>query len=303
MNALTEYFPLPLAACIEVSDEDAADFLQSQFSNDLRVPSGHFVHGLWLDHRGKIHGDSFIFPLEDGRFRVISHGTQAKDLIAKLDAHIIADEVILEDRTTTTIVLALVGEQAQELLLAAGWTLPEKGRFATKGDCLLCALSPESLGGWMLSGTRKALDEWVQSLPETVLPTTDEAWQWARIEAKIPLIPAEIGPEETPNDVGMEFACSWNKGCFLGQEVVARQHRLDRASRSLIRVSLSQTLPPEALPADLFLDEAKVGNLRALAQKNGQVQGLALVKSRILEPGKAIEFTVGSFNIKALCYE
>ena len=65
-----------------VSDEDAADFLQSQFTNDLRpFEAGHATYGLWLDVKGKVIADSTVLCEGDESFRLISETSDAAALV------------------------------------------------------------------------------------------------------------------------------------------------------------------------------------------------------------------------------
>lgn len=278
------HFSAPIGSLIEVTDEDAASFLHSQFSNDLPAEEGQTGYGLWLDHRGRIHGDSTILRLGAERFFLLSWATLSETLIAKLDAHIIADDVVLADRTETFRSVVLFGPGASEWLKGHGFELPPADRFSETNGLMLLQPRPAPSGdAWQIIGSFNRIQEVTTLLSRLAPPVSPDVWHAARIQAGYPLIPSEVGPDDTPIEAGLESLCSWTKGCFLGQEIVARQHRLGRRSRSLAVVSLTGGIADCALPAVLFDEETAVGTLRAVVRKNGQHTGLAMLKSRYLE--------------------
>jgi hypothetical protein len=99
-----------------------------------------------------------------------------------------------------------------------------------------------------------------------------------RIEAGIPAVPVDLGPGDLPNEGGLEAdAISYTKGCYLGQEVMARLKSMGQVRRRLVRVAIvAKKIPP--LPAPLFLGERQVGELRSVApDAAGGFVGLAMV--------------------------
>lgn len=270
------------ASWIEVSDEDSASFLQSQFSNDLRGGTGRATPGLWLDHRGRIVGESTVLQLEAEHFILASRSSEAATvLLPKLEAHVVADEVHFEDRSRKVTGLQLVSDGDEPLPPAADAYKPEPGRFVQLGAVIAF---------WGRSGFKRTLEfagpeaevaalaEALASESVPVLDASEAAFR--RIRAGIPRIPAEIGPGETPAEAGLSALCSLSKGCYLGQEIVNRQERLGRANRVLAVVRLSDDELP-ALPCELFAGGQVAGELRA-AVSGPETRGLAMLKRRHL---------------------
>src|SRR5688572_1380953 len=86
------------ATVLRVSGEDAASFLQGQFSNDLRdLDQKKAVYGLWLNHKGRVIADSFVHRLAEGDFLVFSYHCPVEVIRQRLEAFVIADDVVLED--------------------------------------------------------------------------------------------------------------------------------------------------------------------------------------------------------------
>src|SRR3954467_6753383 len=99
-----------------------------------------------------------------------------------------------------------------------------------------------------------------------------------RIAAGIAAVPADVGPGELPNEGGLDAeAISYTKGCYLGQEVMARLKSMGQLRRRLLRVQgIGETYP--ALPAPVFAGSRQVGELRsAVRNGTGGWTGLAMV--------------------------
>ena len=276
-----------LAAWIEVIGEDAAEFLQGQFSADLRAGVGQATYGLWLDHQGKIQGDSFVLQTAPEAFILTSYATSAEVLVNMLEAKIIADDVTLAPvaetpELVTVFALAESGQTpadgARAEAVVTGRFQYNKAHFAWRGRWP---------GAWAIdhAGSRTACDALAAELQaEGVAELPSAQFETRRIQAGIPLIGKEIDEGDTPMEAGLMEAVSLTKGCYLGQEVMARASRLGRVTRRLVRVSgaTSATDWPE-LPIALESREGiVVGQLRAWADTADGGVGLAMVRKRFL---------------------
>ena len=208
-------------AWLRVSGDDALNFLQGQFTNDLRnLVAGGAVYGLWLNQKGRVLADSFVVRGNgaDG-FWVASYFSPATVIHERLEAYIIADDVVITDETADWSAVSVLGAVEAEALQRA---VPGSVVFAGRR------------GGESV--------EWI--FPRTA--ATQVAAQlagWAavdavgmehrRILAGIPAVPADIGPGELPNEGGLERdAISYTKGCYLGQEVMARLKAMGQIGRA-----------------------------------------------------------------------
>src|SRR5438876_590876 len=87
------------AAWLRVSGTDAANFLQGQFTNELRgIDSRDAVYGLWLNVKGKVVADSFVLRgAAADEFWIGSYSSPAKTIVERLEGFVIADDVVIED--------------------------------------------------------------------------------------------------------------------------------------------------------------------------------------------------------------
>lgn len=284
------------AAWLRVTGSDAADFLQGQFTNDLRGPGGGApvgaVYGLWLDVKGKVLADSFVVrgvggAAGDAEFWIGSYFSPAAAIQARLESHIIADDVLVEDRTAAWAGVTRLGPGAFEALV-------EK-----------CHVIRDTFPGWVFRGRRAREEnaEWVFPLAaaDTVAreladcPALDAGeMERRRLDARIPAVPVDVGPGDLPNEGALEAeAISFTKGCYLGQEVMARLKSMGKVRRRLLRVrGAIRELPP--LPAGLYVGERQVGELRSAALgADGGFVGLAMVSLLHVAPGAGLAWTAG----------
>src|ERR1700678_2105827 len=259
-------FPCRPACLLRASGPDAAAFLQGQFTNDLRIEPGQAVYGLWLDRRGRVLADSHVVRAPGGLDFWIANVSSPAEIIRRhLEDHIIADEVEIEDVTPGWTGLSLIGAGV------GAW------------------LSGEARAGIFFPGRRASGESWERIHPDGDGASADAAVAGAarisaddvarmRIAAGVPSIPADIGPLDLPNEGGLESAAiSYSKGCYLGQEVMARLKSRGRVRRTLARAAGAGA--PPAVPAALWRGESKEGELRSAvpdAEGRGYL-GLALV--------------------------
>ena len=112
-----------------------------------------------------------------------------------------------------------------------------------------------------------------------------------RIVAGIAAVPADVGLGDLPNEGGLDAdAISYTKGCYLGQEVMARLKSMGQVRRRLLRVAGAGE-KISALPVALFLGARRVGELRSAAPDgSGGFIGLALVSLMHLMPDATLAF-------------
>lgn len=262
------------AAWLRITGEDAVSFLQGQFTQDLKVArSRAAAYGLWLNQKGKVLADSVALLAGENEVYLWSEASAEALIGERLESYIIADDVIVEPLAAGWERLTIAGPGADDWVKARlEGALPAEGCFARSGE------------SFVFRGRHGALSSWEWLAPAgagpgaTDIQTMDTAdLARARIAAGIPLIPAETGPGDLPNEAGLEtVAVSYTKGCYLGQEVMARLKSMGRVRRRLVRVSGAGAVP--VCPAQLWQGDKAVGELRvAVADEDGRTVGLAML--------------------------
>lgn len=295
-----EYKP---AAHLLATDEDVADFLQSQFSNDLQpFKPGGCVYGLWLDVKGKVIADSFVLCEGEAQFRILSERSPASVISDKLERHIIADDVVIE-RLPEGSAIAIIGSEAAPVLQALELQLPEKGTFIRADSVYIYRGRRSTESGFELwcDSVEIISDLRERLIREGVAFVSAHEVELMRLAAGIPSIPAEIGPSDLPGEGALiNNGVSLTKGCYLGQEVVARMHNVGRAQRALFLVSGSGAAP-ECPMAMYDNNSRQLGELRsAFPIGEGGWQGVALLKTRYAAVGESLDYEFGSAKILRL---
>lgn len=267
------------SAVLRVTGPDANTYLQGQFTQELRVSPGQVVYGLWLDQKGKILADSHIAKLADNDYLIVSFSCSASVLRGRLESYLIADEVSVEDRTAEWSGLLLWGEGAEEARPPAGVVILPSRRAG-----------PGALQ-WLVSrGTEFTARA---ALPGDAIAADIAAAERSRLRGGLPAVPIDLGPRDLPNEGGLdEVAISYTKGCYLGQEVMARLKNLGTVRRRLHLVRGTGTPPAAGTP--LFQAERKVGELRSAAADGDGFLAMAMLSLVNLDPQAGLARLAGS---------
>jgi hypothetical protein len=282
----TAFFPWRPACWLHVTGEDAGAFLQGQFTNDLRaLASTRAVYGLWLTVKGKVLADSFVLAGGSPReFWVGSYFSPAAVVRERLESHVIADDVVIGDETENWVGLCILGEAANDLLADAPPGTPVFPGRRHRGPAV----------EWMypLAAGEPA---WAVALRGVGRLVEPEERDRQRIAAGIPAVPADIGPGDLPNEGGLEAdAISYTKGCYLGQEVMARLKSMGQVRRRLVRVRGAGAEHP-VCPAPVFTEARQVGELRSAVRDGaGGWIGLALVSRLQVGSATALALAAGA---------
>jgi tRNA-modifying protein YgfZ len=256
-----------------VRGSDAADFLQGQVSNDVEaLEPGSGCYATVLSHKGKLRTDLRVLRAEDSFWldtEAIGHAV----LEHMLRTYSLGRDVQFEDLTESRALLSLVGPAARERLDAAP---PADEHAFVSGEHGVYVASQFGVDVIAPAGT--TLD---------VEPVSEEAAECLRIEAGRPRLGYDMGADTIPQEAGInERAVSFTKGCYVGQETVARLHYRGKPNRHLRGLRLSE---PAERGTDIVLGEKVVGRLGStcVSPRLGPI-ALALVR-REAEPGASVE--------------
>ncbi|MEC8614170.1 MAG: hypothetical protein VXY17_02030 [Verrucomicrobiota bacterium] len=285
MDPAKSFYQYAPAAHFLVKDEDAADFLQSQFTNELRpFEPGQATYGLWLDVKGKVIADSVILCEGVEQFRVFSECCVGKLITAHMERHIIADDVGIE-HCESTYGLELPAQAVEAL----GVERPKSARFLRIEGGILYTVHDSIYN--MVFYTKSAGKLAFEKLTDLgFIEYSEFEHGLARIDRGRPLVPDEIGVTDLPGEGGLEHnAISFTKGCYLGQEVVARMHNVGKAQRNLFVVSGEGEIPE--LPIVLTNSDSKqVGELRTAYLDGETWRGVAILKTRFASVGDTLSY-------------
>lgn len=276
-NSTSEgFFRWRPAAWLRVTGPDAAVFLQGQFTQELRdLPAGDARYGLWLSVKGKVLADSFVVRRDAAdEYYIGSYFSPASVIKERLESFIIADDVTVEDLTADWRAVSVFGAAGGEVTAPAdGFVFAGRRDSVPVQEWVFPATTTDPVAALVGSGAEISEAEIVRR----------------RIRAGIPAVPADAGPGDLPNEAGLEaVAISYTKGCYLGQEVMARLKSMGQVRRRLVRVRSVVPVTGNgaegaidgvpALPCPVFAGGRQVGELRsAVREITGELLGLALV--------------------------
>ncbi len=277
------------AAVLRVSGEDALSFLQGQFTQDLKtVEVGEAAYGLWLNQKGKVLADSFVLRAVEGVWWVVSYFSSAAVIRERLERYVIADDVVIEDETEAWEGVVVMGAGDGDGADVNAW-------FAGKVGLIWRGRRAAGVSWEWLRPKGSGLDMGAEAVE-----ISGKALELVRIESGIPGVPRDVGAGDLPNEAGLEdVAVSYTKGCYLGQEVMARLKAMGQVRRRLMRVrsaglgEVGGGKVPEGLPAGLFHGEKRVGEVRSAVKAETGWAGLAMVSLLGLEAGAVLSLTPG----------
>jgi len=253
--------------------------LQGQFTQNVQVAPGTAVYGLWLDQKGRVQADSHVIKQADNDYLVVSFSTSATQLMARLQAYLIADEVELQDQTAAWTGVLLWDDGAAAWVPPAG-ALVLPSRRAGLGSVQL--LVPAGQSEKMMAALKNI----------SAIQRDRPAAELERLRQGVPTVPVDIGPRDLPNEGRLdEVAISYTKGCYLGQEVMARLKNLGQVRRRLHLVQGSGA--PPAPGTSLYQGDRKVGETRSTAVDGAGFLAMAMLSLVNLDPAAELGLAPG----------
>jgi folate-binding protein YgfZ len=290
------------AGVLELAGQDRQRFLNAYLTCDVKsLQPGSSAYGFLTTAQGRILADVTVVSLADSFLLELPAGTP--DTVAEhLSRYIIADQVEIRPRDLHP--LTLFGAEA---VRAAQLPEPAAGMAragsAARIDLAGLSLIAESRHLWGLYALtlwveRESAGELWQRLLERgqqqgLEPVGLEALEVYRVEQGVPRFGPDFGPQSFPQETGLEEqAVSYTKGCYLGQEVVARIHYRGQVNRRV--VGLLPEAPVESR-AELLLEGRPVGTVGSAAESVAldRPVALAMVHRRGAQPGTRLEIAGG----------
>jgi tRNA-modifying protein YgfZ len=280
--------PLLRRGALRVTGEDRIDFVQGQISHDVRgLVTGGVREALLLDHRGRPQADLVAVRRERDLYLAVDDG-RGDVVRAGLDAHVVFDQVSIDDlggRLASFVVSGAAALAALRSLLGVD-DLPQApdavAQVAWQGaDVLLHARArglPQAVDVHVLSEHLGAM--WAALVAGGAVPVGERALATARVGAGLAAAMAE-GVDALPQEAGLESRISYRKGCYLGQEIMARVEARGTLRRSLATVALDGA--PGFDDPSLFGDDGRlVGRIGTVAPSPGGAwTALAVVRNEV----------------------
>lgn len=238
---------------LEISGKDAADLLHRLTTNDVRgLAPGQGTAAAFVTNKGRLVDLVTLHHLGERLLCLTGPGRSAA-VAAYIDRYTFREDVKVRDLSRSHGTIGLYGARAPERAAAlfgaeaAGRPLHHASTVGFGGASAILARSFPLGGGAFhltaeagaLTGLRRAILEQSPGL----LEAGPECLEALRVEAGLPLAGHELTEEYNPWEARLQDAISLNKGCYVGQEVIARLNTYKKISRCLVRLELRDGLP------------------------------------------------------------
>jgi len=291
---------------ISLTGGDRVRWLNGMVTNNIRdLAAGHGVYAFLLNPQGHILGDLYAYNRGES-IVVDTDRSQVEKILATFDHYIIMDDVEVANLGEQLTALGIAGPKSRVVLEAAGIAIPEAHplevftpRCDCQCNCLECTVvhgedaQHESYEIWIASKDVRKL--WQALVDAGAAPVGSEALELDRIVSGVPRYGVDIRERDLPQETEQVRALNFNKGCYVGQEIVERIRSRGAVHRKFAGFLAEETV---GIPAGtkVLAGEKEVGEITSAASLllAGSTQTIALgyIRREVGVPGR--EVTIGT---------
>lgn len=290
---------------IEVSDQHRLDFLHNQSTNGFKLlKPGKTCDTTFLTSTARTLDLATALILENSVQLLVSPG-MAPNLITFLDRFIFfSDRVKLADITATTTTFSLIGPTSAAALQSIGILAPESGYInaeISNTPVKIVAGSGLGIPGYRLvMAVEGAAIVW-ETLSEIAVILGDRIYQRLRIEQGRPMPGFELTDDYNPLDAGLWNTISFNKGCYIGQETIARLDTYKGVKLNLWGIKLSSSVP---LGSVIYSNDTKVGIITSIYElENGRAIAIGYVRVKAGGAGLVVAVESQTTRLEDLAFQ
>lgn len=264
-------FDLGFRAQVSLTGSDRVRWLNGMVTNNIRdlgVDQG--VYAFLLNPQGHILGDLYAYNRGDS-ITVETDQDQLEKILATFDHYIIMDDVEVKNRSEEITALGVGGPKSREVLAATGFAADDIPVLNARNvmwqgiDCTVIRGDDELFPVyeiWLATYSAKTL--WNALLQAGAKPVGSEALEMHRIVSGTPSYRIDIRERDLPQETEQARALNFNKGCYVGQEIVERIR-----SRGAVHRKFSAFVMENAVPvkpgAKIVFGEKEVGEITSAA--------------------------------------
>jgi folate-binding protein YgfZ len=273
---------------LAVSGDDALTFLQGQVTNDVNLLGSDKAHySGYCSPKGRLLA-LFLAYRQAEAIHLQFNGELAEPIAKRLKMYVMRSKVKLDNIGDDIVKLGISGANAKQALSAFFSTIPALAlELSHNENGTLIRLSGPLPRFEIVCNTDSAKRIWSE-LKKTCQPVGKAAWEWLEIQAGIPDIALSTQEEFVPQMVNLDClnGINFKKGCYTGQEIVARTHYLGKVKRRTHLLHLATSAPTQA-GMDVATDKQDVVGkvVRAAPAPNGGYDVLAEIRLDSMEAG------------------
>jgi folate-binding protein YgfZ len=274
--------PAPSLGTLAVTGRDRISWLNGLITSDLsKLSPGRASYGLVLQKIGRI--VAAVWVLEAGeRLLVAVPRERASLLSAHFERYLIMEDASVADVSDAYSWAFVHGPRSQDMaaLLAAQGVLTASLDATGMGGAVLAAPASEL----------EALQSRAAQLGPDVVVGTDQDWEALRIARFVPRFGVDFSDKNYPQEAALEkVAVSFNKGCYLGQEVVCRLEMRGHVTKKIVPVRVFSAEPPAPGAEVRSLEGRVLGTVSSAATEGETSAALAMIRFDFADPGTALE--------------
>ena len=300
-------YDLGFRAQISLTGSDRVRWLNGMVTNNIRdLAPGHGVYSFLLNPQGHILGDLYAYNRGDS-ITVDTDRSQLEKILATFDHYIIMDDVEVTNLSEQMTALGVSGPNSRAVLKTAGLQFPELQplQLHTVGcdcdcGCVTCTIvrgdgPAGSYEIWLAPEHVRPL--WDALVKAGAAPVGSEALELQRVVAGIPLYGVDIRERDLPQETEQARALNFNKGCYVGQEIVERirsRGAVHRKFAGFFSAGAAQIVPG----AKIHANEKEVGEITSAASLRSadgdKTIALGYIRREAGVPGR--EVVIGTAN-------
>ena len=273
---------------IQISDSDRLRFLHNQSTNNFNIlKPGQGCDTVFVTSTARTIDLATAYATEDAVILVVSANRRLQ-LLELLDRYIFPmDRVELTDLTDTTVAFSLLGPESTQLLEKIGVTELENLPYAThklinpppcQGGVRVAVGSGLATPGYtLIAAASDAARLWTELVKAGAVPMGDRTWEQLRIEQGRPATDFELTDDYNPLEARLLNTITYDKGCYIGQETIARLNTYQGVKQQLWGVQLSGIVAPGTV---ITIGEEKIGKLTSFTKTESGFFGLAYIRTK-----------------------
>lgn len=300
-NVLADLSHLSL---IELEGDDVVTFLQGQVTNDVKLLNGSNSHYAgYCNPKGRMLALFLAFSHSD-HIHLQVNGELIDPILKRLKMYVLRSKVSIKDASDTIVRMGVAGPKAQATLQGIFEHVPEQPHeLASLPNGALIRLPGPVPRYQVFSSLEQAPAIW-NKLKQAHQPVGRKVWEWLEIQAGIPDIVPATQEEFVPQMVNLDAlgGINFKKGCYTGQEIVARTHYLGKVKRRTQLAHVASSEAPQAGDNVIGADGNEAGKIvRSAAAPLGGYDVLAEVRLESLEGG-SLRWKDSELEIRPLPY-
>ena len=291
---------------IQLTGADRVRFLHNQTTQDIQqLSDGQGAYTVFVTSTGRTIDLTTIYVQAES-LHVVTSPEMAQPLYDWMDRYIFfSDKVTLANESEQTFMFTILGKNSDEIVRQLGAdSLIGKPEFSHQKlsiadvEVSVAVGSDLAIAGYTLWGNAARAETIWQALVAAGTATgTAEQWEDLRIRQGRPMPKTELTDDDNPLEAGLWQSVSFEKGCYIGQETIARLNTYKGVKKRLWGLNLEK---PVAVGETIWLDDAKIGKITSITRDESSPFALAYLRTKAGGEGATVTAGNATATVVAL---